>query len=224
MIIFIPSWQLSLTFLAIAVFDSAYLSDDCPHRLQEYLSSFKKSEKKLSCCDWCGLWLFRLFINFVVVALLAGSTYLVWYISYTQSLKVGALLLASVATINEQPAKCVPNLGWDETIWCDKNRGNPWAYLWLLLISDWRDTAWRTSNAFVYNCYQLYPSVCFLHHGHIWKIRKSAGWTLSHHAQVPFLCVMTSFGAFSLLFRSSYLFQSFLVSSGDSWEEGKIFP
>ena len=60
-----------------------------PLILQEYLASFKKSDQSLTCCGWCQLWLFRIVLNLIVLGLLAGSTYLVWYISYTQSLKVG---------------------------------------------------------------------------------------------------------------------------------------
>ncbi|ELU03455.1 hypothetical protein CAPTEDRAFT_24904, partial [Capitella teleta] len=65
--------------------------------LQEYLSTFKKDEKSRTCIEWCGVTIFRLFTNLIVLGLLAGSGYLMWYISITQSLTNDVGILSDLA-------------------------------------------------------------------------------------------------------------------------------
>jgi hypothetical protein len=124
--------------------------------LQEYLSAFRKDEQSRSCLQWCGLTLFRLFTNLIVLGLLAGSGYLMWYLSTTQSLSVmlQTYLISSHMKVI------------------------------FFSLSEWSGYSEWPGNALVHFGHQCPPPVCFHHSCLFWAISESKSGTYHYHDQV----------------------------------------
>ncbi|XP_064628083.1 transmembrane channel-like protein 5 isoform X2 [Lineus longissimus] len=67
------------------------------NELKEYLSSSRKEKKKRTCGQICCLVFLRTVTNLLVLALIGGSGYLIWYISITRSIQNDIDVLSEMA-------------------------------------------------------------------------------------------------------------------------------
>ncbi|XP_013408571.1 transmembrane channel-like protein 6 [Lingula anatina] len=66
------------------------------NELQEYLAGYHE-EKNLTCQQRCGWFSLRVFTNLIVLGMIGGAGYVIWYISETQSVRTNIPVLSSLA-------------------------------------------------------------------------------------------------------------------------------
>ncbi|XP_074648394.1 transmembrane channel-like protein 7 isoform X2 [Tubulanus polymorphus] len=83
---------------AIANWEAARLKHQSMYNeFREYLSVFHKPKRTIHVKDMCGLVALRIATNVVVLFVISGATYLIWYISNTQSLQTNLQVLRELA-------------------------------------------------------------------------------------------------------------------------------